>query len=209
MERRRADRLVLDPGHLLGARRAGQYLEIPAAKVRVLTDYCGGGFGAKFGAGNYGVLAALLAKRAAAPVRLCLDRREEHLSVGNRPGSEQQVSLASGPDGKLTAIEVRGYGAGGQGPARASRVPRTTCMAPAQPSTPRSSTSLRTPDPSLRSARRDIPRAPLPSNKRWTSWLKSCGSIRWSCATATICTARKLERQRGAELFGWSRRQPV
>ena len=92
-----------------------EYLEVPAAKVRVITDYCGGGFGAKFGAGNYGVLAALLSKKAAAPVRVCLDRREEHLSVGNRPGSEQSLALVAGSDGKLSAIELRGWGSGGAG----------------------------------------------------------------------------------------------
>ncbi|MBL9008959.1 MAG: xanthine dehydrogenase family protein molybdopterin-binding subunit [Myxococcales bacterium] len=92
-----------------------EYLEIPTSKVRVITDFCGGGFGAKFGAGNYGVLAALLAKKAAAPVRVCLDRREEHLAVGNRPASEQNIALVSGKDGKLAAIELRGWGAGGAG----------------------------------------------------------------------------------------------
>ncbi len=92
-----------------------EYLGIPQSKIRVLTDYCGGGFGAKFGAGNYGVLAALLAKAAAAPVRLVLDRREEHLAVGNRPGSEQSIALAAAADGKLTAIEVKGFGFGGAG----------------------------------------------------------------------------------------------
>jgi xanthine dehydrogenase YagR molybdenum-binding subunit len=92
-----------------------EYLDIPQSKVRVITDYCGGGFGAKFGAGNYGVLAALLAKEAKAPVRIMLDRREEHLAVGNRPGSEQTVALAAAADGKLTAIEVKGFGFGGAG----------------------------------------------------------------------------------------------
>lgn len=92
-----------------------EYLGIPQSKVRVITDYCGGGFGAKFGAGNYGVLAALLAKEAKAPVRIMLDRREEHLAVGNRPGSEQTVALAAAADGKLTAIEVKGFGFGGAG----------------------------------------------------------------------------------------------
>src|SRR5208283_3389632 len=37
-----------------------EVLGIPKAKVRVITEFMGGGFGAKFGAGNYGVLAARL-----------------------------------------------------------------------------------------------------------------------------------------------------
>lgn len=92
-----------------------EYLGLAPTKVRVITDYTGGGFGAKFGAGNFGVLAALLAKDAKAPVRIMLDRREEHLAVGNRPGSEQTVALAASADGKLTAIEVKGFGFGGAG----------------------------------------------------------------------------------------------
>ncbi|HEX9104755.1 MAG TPA: molybdopterin cofactor-binding domain-containing protein, partial [Polyangia bacterium] len=58
--------------------------DLPKAKVRVVTEFMGGGFGAKFGAGSYGVLAAQLSKKAGAPVRLMLDRKEEHLCVGNR-----------------------------------------------------------------------------------------------------------------------------
>lgn len=92
-----------------------EYLDIPQNQIRVLTDYCGGGFGAKFGAGNYGVLAAMLARKAGAPVRICLDRREEHLGVGNRPGSEQTLTLAAESDGKLSAIELKGWGSGGAG----------------------------------------------------------------------------------------------
>ena len=92
-----------------------EYLDIPQNQIRVISDYVGGGFGAKFGAGNYGVLAAMLAKKAGAAVRVFLDRREEHLAVGNRPGSEQNVTLAAEADGKLSAMEVTGWGSGGAG----------------------------------------------------------------------------------------------
>ena len=90
-------------------------LELDQSKIRVLMDYCGGGFGAKFGAGNYGVLAAKLAKAAGAPVRLCLDRKEQHLGVGNRPGSAQTLTLSARKDGQLTAMELTGWGSGGAG----------------------------------------------------------------------------------------------
>ncbi len=92
-----------------------EVLEIPQSKIRVIMDFCGGGFGAKFGAGNYGVLAAHLARKAKAPVRIFLDRHEEHLGVGNRPGSEQTVTVAAGKDGKLLALRVTGWGSGGAG----------------------------------------------------------------------------------------------
>src|ERR1019366_1976375 len=45
-----------------------EVLGIPKGKIRVVTEFMGGGFGAKFGAGNYGVLAARLSQKAKAPV---------------------------------------------------------------------------------------------------------------------------------------------
>src|SRR5437764_4236339 len=53
--------------------------ELPKSKIRVITEYMGGGFGAKFGAGNFGVLATHLSKKTGAPVRLMLTRRDQHL----------------------------------------------------------------------------------------------------------------------------------
>jgi xanthine dehydrogenase YagR molybdenum-binding subunit len=89
--------------------------DLPKSQVRVITEYMGGGFGAKFGAGNYGVLATHLSKKAGAPVRLMLDRREEHLCVGNRPDSRQKVRIGAKRDGTLTAIQLTNYGTAGTG----------------------------------------------------------------------------------------------
>jgi xanthine dehydrogenase YagR molybdenum-binding subunit len=47
-------------------------LQLDQSKVRVITEYMGGGFGAKFGPGVEGVLAAKLSREAKAPVRLML-----------------------------------------------------------------------------------------------------------------------------------------
>lgn len=88
---------------------------LPKSKVRVLTEYMGGGFGAKFGAGNYGVLATHLSKKAGSPVKLMLTRRQEHECVGNRPSSTQKIRIGAKKDGTLTAIEVKGYGTAGTG----------------------------------------------------------------------------------------------
>src|SRR5262249_8987213 len=88
-------------------------LGIPASRVRVMTDYMGGGFGAKFGPGVEGVAAARLAKEAGAPVRMFLDRREEQLATGNRPSSEQWIKLAAKKDGSLTALQLIVHGNGG------------------------------------------------------------------------------------------------
>jgi len=88
-------------------------LGIPASKITVLTEYMGGGFGAKFGAGVFGVTAAKLAKQAGAPVKLFLDRKEQHLAVGNRPSAIQWVKAGATKDGKLTALSLLVHGNGG------------------------------------------------------------------------------------------------
>ena len=86
---------------------AAEVFDLPKEKIRVISEFTGGGFGAKFGIGNYGALAIHLSRKARAPVRLMLDRREEHVSVGNRPSSIQRVKLGAKRDGTLTALERR------------------------------------------------------------------------------------------------------
>jgi CO/xanthine dehydrogenase Mo-binding subunit len=92
-----------------------KFFKIPTGDVRVISDYLGGGFGAKFGAGPVGVLAAMLAKKARAPVKLMLDRQEENLATGNRPSSVQTIRIGARRDGTLTAIHLKSYGTGGIG----------------------------------------------------------------------------------------------
>jgi len=91
------------------------FFQLPKSKVRVITEYMGGGFGAKFGAGNPGVVAAALSRKTGAPVRLMLDREEEHLSVGNRPSSDQHLRIGAKRDGTITAIQLISYGTAGCG----------------------------------------------------------------------------------------------
>ena len=91
------------------------FFKIPMTQIRVITEYMGGGFGAKFGAGNPGVVAAALSKKTGAPVRLMLDREEEHLSVGNRPSSDQMLRIGAKKDGTLTAVHLVSYGTAGCG----------------------------------------------------------------------------------------------
>ncbi len=92
---------------------AAELFELPKNRVRVISDFTGGGFGAKYGIGNFGLLAIHLSKKTGAPVRLMLDRREEHVSVGNRPSSLQRLRVGATRDGTLTAIALESYGTGG------------------------------------------------------------------------------------------------
>jgi xanthine dehydrogenase YagR molybdenum-binding subunit len=90
-------------------------LGIEQSKVRVISEYMGGGFGAKFGPGVEGALAARLSRAARAPVKLMLTRFDEALAVGNRPSSFQKIKLGASADGQLLAFELESYGTAGIG----------------------------------------------------------------------------------------------
>lgn len=89
------------------------YFDLPKTSVRVLSEYTGGGFGAKHSAGVYGPMAATLSKKTGRPVWLMLDRKEEHVSSGNRPNSIHYLKIGAKKDGKLTAIQQRSHGTAG------------------------------------------------------------------------------------------------
>jgi xanthine dehydrogenase YagR molybdenum-binding subunit len=101
-----------------------EVFKLPKSKVRVITEYMGGGFGAKFGAGNEGVVAANLSRKANAPVKLMLDRRQEHI-VSNRPDSHQKLKIGAKHDGTLSAIELTSYGTAGVGTGAGTAGPAT------------------------------------------------------------------------------------
>jgi xanthine dehydrogenase YagR molybdenum-binding subunit len=83
------------------ARRFGLEKE----RVRVITRFVGGGFGAKQGAGPEAILAAELARVTGRPVRLVNDRRGEQLDGGRRAWTRQTVKLGARRDGTLVAVE--------------------------------------------------------------------------------------------------------
>ena len=87
--------------------------KLPRNRVRVVVDAMGGGFGSKSSAGNYARAAVALSRVAAAPVRLALDRREEQLDSGNRPGTFQRLKIGARKDGRLRAISLYTYGTAG------------------------------------------------------------------------------------------------
>ncbi|MFN0208075.1 MAG: xanthine dehydrogenase family protein molybdopterin-binding subunit [Planctomycetota bacterium] len=89
--------------------------KLERSQVEVICEYMGGGFGAKFGADQPTIVAAELAKKTGQPVKCMLDRREEHLCVGNRPDSIQIVRAGAKKDGSIIGYNVTMYGTGGVG----------------------------------------------------------------------------------------------
>jgi len=88
---------------------------LPLNRVRVIVDAMGGGFGSKSTLGNYGHTAVELSRRAHAPVRLVLDREEEQIDSGNRPGTWQRLRIGAKRDGTLTAVSLVSFGTAGVG----------------------------------------------------------------------------------------------
>ena len=90
-----------------------QAFGLPLSRVRVIVDGMGGGFGSKSSLGNYGRIAVTLSRQAQAPVRIVLDRQEEQIDSGNRPGTWQRLRVGARRDGSLTAISLVSYGTAG------------------------------------------------------------------------------------------------
>jgi len=88
---------------------------LPREKVRVITEFMGGGFGSKLGVGDYVFFAVELSRKAGAPVSLIFDREEEQQVSGNRPGTWQRLRIGARRDGALTAISLLSYGTAGTG----------------------------------------------------------------------------------------------
>ena len=90
-------------------------LKIPAAKVTVIKNYMGGGFGSKLGLNEHTVAAARLAREAGRPVKIVLSRRDNSLCVGYRPSSLQTYKGGVKKDGTLTALQLVNTASGGTG----------------------------------------------------------------------------------------------
>jgi xanthine dehydrogenase YagR molybdenum-binding subunit len=98
-------------------------LAIPQSNVRVICQYMGGGFGSKLALGAEGLICARLAKMANAPVKLMLDRKEEHLATGNRPSAVARIKAGVSADGIITAFDAESWGTGGAGAASGFPLP--------------------------------------------------------------------------------------
>ncbi len=81
-------------------------LNLPLKNVRVICRYMGGGFGSKLELGKYTVIAALLARQTARPVKITLSREETLLCTGNRPEAKMTLKAGVKKDGTLTALQL-------------------------------------------------------------------------------------------------------
>ena len=92
-----------------GVASVASTLQIPKEKVRLISRYVGGGFGAKLEVHADAILTALAARMVNRPVKLALTRQQVFHVTTHRTDTIQRVRLAAERDGRLTAIEHRSW----------------------------------------------------------------------------------------------------
>src|SRR6266545_1350438 len=99
----------------LTAGQLAQNFKIPATRVKCITHYMGGGFGSKFGPDIQGIVAAELARKARAPVKLMLNRADEVIGGGMRPSAYGTVKIGGLKNGTIQGYEIDCWGSPGVG----------------------------------------------------------------------------------------------
>jgi len=82
-----------------------QMLGVPTDNVRVITEYLGSGFGGKLWPWTQALLAAAAARDLRRPVKLVVDRQMMFHNVGHRPSTQQRIRLGADTSGKLTSLQ--------------------------------------------------------------------------------------------------------
>ena len=85
-------------------RDMAETLQIPKEKIRVVSPYVGGGFGAKLWIRSDALMAALAARAAGRPVKVALTRPQIMNNTTHRPATVQRIRLGAERDGEITAI---------------------------------------------------------------------------------------------------------
>jgi xanthine dehydrogenase YagR molybdenum-binding subunit len=77
---------------------------MPREQIRVITKYLGGGFGCKGATWPHTILTVQAAKAVGRPVKLALTREQMFTSMGHREDQQQIMQLGATADGKLTSL---------------------------------------------------------------------------------------------------------
>ena len=82
-----------------------RWVGIDPANVVVISEYTGGGFGSKGRSSVFVAVAALLSKKAGAPVMMRITRDDEHHIGRARPAMHSRVKVGFRKDGRITALD--------------------------------------------------------------------------------------------------------
>ena len=88
-------------------------LQIAESQVRVVKPFLGGGFGARTECLHFEIIAALLAHRSRAQVRLLQTREETFIAHRGRPWTLVKMKIGLQRDGRITALALEATQAGG------------------------------------------------------------------------------------------------
>ena len=194
---------------------------IPAANVRVLAPFVGGGFGAGTRVWPHVILAAMAARVVQRPVKLALTRPQMFTAVGHRPNGVQFLRVGATRDGALTALDHEATSSVAMDDNNLELVAFGTAGAYACPnvSTRDQQVRLNIPSPgsmrapgsaegnfALESAMDELATLlqidPLDLRLRNFADVEPHYGLPWSSNALRECYLR------GAERFGWSRRNP-
>ncbi len=101
------DRLTLWTSNQMVAwavRDVAATLQMPPERVRIVSPFVGGGFGAKLFIRSDAILAALGARVVRRPVKVALARPQVMNNTTHRPATIQRVRIGAGRDGRIEAI---------------------------------------------------------------------------------------------------------
>lgn len=78
--------------------------EVPQDNVRVQSQFVGGAFGSKGSSWPHVIIGVMAARETKRPVKLVLTRRQLYYASGHRPATEHRMKLGANRDGKLVAL---------------------------------------------------------------------------------------------------------
>lgn len=197
-------------------------LGIPAENIRVISPFVGGAFGSAGETWPHQFLAAEVARQLRRPVKLSLTRPQMYAAIGYRPTSRQRLALAADRDGRFLAtvheseIEVSRYGSYEDSPAEGTRLmyssPAYRSTATVVPLDTSESTYMRGPgavtgafalECAIDEVAEQLRRDPIEIRLRNEPTNDQTDGTPFSTRRLTECF------RRGAETFGWSRRNPT
>ena len=82
-------------------------MDVPEEDIRLVAEYCGGGFGSKGHAYPLMAIPALLSRKIARPVMMRVSRAEEYYLGSARGGFQGRIRLGFRADGRILAADLR------------------------------------------------------------------------------------------------------
>jgi xanthine dehydrogenase YagR molybdenum-binding subunit len=100
--------------------------EVPRENVRVLSPFVGGAFGSKGSSWPHVIIGVMAARQVKRPVKLVLTRKQLYFASGHRPETEQRVAIGANRDGKIVSLIHEGFAQGSMVSDYNERVTRPT-----------------------------------------------------------------------------------